>query len=57
MSYEHDIEKLAQMFVDDRVGYDNAIRSAQTIAERYNQDRSWSSVDFEDAVNKLKGDK
>ena len=53
-TYEEGIKELARLYVEGDAGYDNSIRSAQTIAERFNRDPSWSSVDFEDAVTEVR---
>lgn len=49
-TYAEEIKDLARLYNDGKVGYDHAIRSAATIAERHDRDRGWSSVDFEEAV-------
>jgi hypothetical protein len=50
-TYVEGIKELARLVNKREVSYDNAMRSAQTIAERFGKDPSWSSVDLEDAMN------
>lgn len=50
-TYLEGIYELARRVNDGGLGYDAAIRDAQTIARRFGRDPSWSSVDLEDVLD------
>ena len=53
LTYEQEIENVAEEYVFGDLGYDICLNRCRDVAFNYGQDPSWSAVDFEDAVTNV----